>query len=134
MIDVYVCCSKDDYKYAKSIMNYLEENDIKCWFMSRDIPEYGGGVGSIRRALKECKCVLVINTQDAYKNNSFPAILHQIKLMEINPKIINYECDVCREPDIYLSNLSDAHFGLWMNNVYEEIKKYILNISRNDCF
>ena len=88
--DVFVCYSSKDIKVVTDIVNYLEENEIKCFCAQRNLRHGKGAkenyVLELQRAMHNCKCILFISSLNS-RTRSCDALDKEIRyLIENEPK------------------------------------------------
>lgn len=90
--DVFISYSSKNTTTAQAICHELEDNGIKCWMAPRDIPVGSKYASVITRAIKECKAVvLVFSEQSAIS----PWVESEINIAFSNRKpIVPYKIDV----------------------------------------
>lgn len=63
--DVFISYSSQDMKAAQAICHVLEQNEIRCWMATRNIPPGSDYGDVIDEAIKSCKVVVVIFSETA---------------------------------------------------------------------
>ena len=58
--DIFISHSSADAKVAADIVNFLEEQGIKCWISSRDIPHGANWPNEISKGIESCKIFLLV--------------------------------------------------------------------------
>lgn len=105
--DVFISYSSKNAPTAQAICHELEDNGIRCWMAPRDIPVGSKYATVITQAIKECKAVvLVFSEQSAIS----PWVESEINIAFSNRKpIIPYKIDLAT-----LENYDE--FYLMLNN------------------
>ena len=105
--DVFISYSSKNASTAQAICHELEDNGIRCWMAPRDIPVGSKYATVITQAIKECKAVvLVFSEQSAIS----PWVESEINIAFSNRKpIIPYKIDLAT-----LENYDE--FYLMLNN------------------
>ena len=90
--DVFISYSSKNTTTAQAICHELEDNGIKCWMAPRDIPVGSKYASVITQAIKECKAVvLVFSEQSAIS----PWVESEINIAFSNRKpIVPYKIDM----------------------------------------
>ena len=63
--DVFISYSSQDMEAAQAICHVLEQNEIRCWMASRNIPPGSDYGDVIEEAIKSCKVVVVLFSETA---------------------------------------------------------------------
>ncbi len=84
MKKVFISHSSEDFNFAKSLCDSLENQDISCWIAPRDIP-YGEWSEKITIAIENSKIMVFIFSENSNKSKQ---VLREIKLAIENNVVI----------------------------------------------
>jgi len=83
--DVFVSFKSDDKIFAERIYEVLEARGIRCWISSRDVPAGTNYQNQIRRAIRNCRVLLLIYSKNAQASTEIP---NEIALAKQDKKVI----------------------------------------------
>ncbi len=110
MHQVFISYSHKDEKIREAVCKKLETEGIKCWYAPRDIQPGEEWADTITHALKQCKVVVLIFTDNSNSSNQ---VLREVGLAVDLKKAINpFKCDNSIPSGSMQYYLSTLH---WLN-------------------
>lgn len=98
----FICFSSKDEAAAREIVKFLEDEDLKCWISSRDVPPGQNYQETIVRALESARCVVFVFSENSSRSGeikkelslagSFEAPVFPVRLSPVTPSgALRYE-------------------------------------------
>lgn len=89
--DIFISYSSQDMEAAQAICHMLEQNEIKCWIASRDIPSGSDYEDVIDEAIESCRVVVVLFSETAA---SSPMVTAELRVAsDLKKTIISFRLD-----------------------------------------
>lgn len=124
MHDVMISYSRKDKEYATMVLAILEQNNIKCWIDYRDAVPGDDFAGSIVRAIKMAKFMVVLLSSNSIASSQ---VVNEINAAVNNGvAIIPFKMDESSLSDNMEYYLSKTH---WLDAITPPLEKHIKHLA-----